>query len=324
VVATDDETDPRGGPHPLAFSHLAVGAFAQLSADVAPRLMPGVGVYALLALHGVGGCDAPVARPAAPADADAIRRVEQLLIAAESAIAAVEQEPETTEATLSVVMPVFNERATLAKIVQRVLTSPIVSELVIVDDGSTDGTRELLAQWQDRANIRVVFHEQNRGKGAALRTGFAQATGDLVIVQDADLEYDPEDFARLIEPILQQRADVVYGSRFLDPQSSDDTAMHRLGNRALTGLSNLLTGRRLTDMETCYKVLPRTLLQSIPLRQDRFGFEPEITAKLARRNVRIVEVPIAYQPRSYHEGKKIGVRDAVNAIYCIVRYALAD
>jgi glycosyltransferase involved in cell wall biosynthesis len=272
---------------------------------------------------GVEHGDRVVVREAG-SDADALRRVERLLAATESAIASIESPPLAPPASLSVVMPVFNERATLEDIVRRVLESPVVGELVIVDDGSTDGTRELLRQWTDRDKIRVVLHEQNQGKGAALRTAFAHATGDLVVVQDADLEYDPGDYGRLIEPILQGRADVVYGSRFLDPASCDDTRLHRWGNGLLTLMSNLLTGGRLTDMETCYKVIPREVLATIPLRQNRFGFEPEITAKLARRKLRIVEVPIAYHPRGYRDGKKIGLRDAANALYCIVRYAAGD
>ncbi len=274
--------------------------------------------------QGVAPVGTDIARHGAGPDEETLRRVEQLLTTTEMAIAGVELPPVAPAALLSVVMPVYNERATLEKITDRVLASPVVAELVIVDDGSTDGTRELLTQWQSRRRVRVVLHERNQGKGAALRTAFAHATGDLVIVQDADLEYDPADYERLVAPILAGRADVVYGSRFLDATACDDTQLHRFGNRLLTATSNLLTGWRLSDMETCYKVIPRDLLATIPLRQNRFGFEPEITAKLARRKLRIVEVPIHYRPRGYRDGKKIGLFDAANALYCIVRYAWGD
>ena len=226
---------------------------------------------------------------------------------------------------LSVVMPVYNEQATVREIVHRVLDVDPSIELIMVDDGSSDGTRSVLLQLEAaHPNIRALFHDTNRGKGAALRTGFAQVTGDVVIVQDADLEYDPTDYAILVAPIVEGRADVVYGSRYLGRDRQDGSALHRLGNRLLTTFSNLCTGHRLTDMETCYKVFRREVLADIQIRQNRFGFEPEVTAKLARRGQRIHEVPIHYASRGYQEGKKIGWKDALSALYCIIRYRLAD
>ncbi|GIX06248.1 MAG: glycosyl transferase [Candidatus Poribacteria bacterium] len=227
---------------------------------------------------------------------------------------------------LSVIIPVYNERETLPKVLQRVqeVEIGIEKEVVIVDDASTDGTRELLQELEKAAppNVRIAYHPRNRGKGAALRTGFALASGDLILVQDADLEYDPADYPRLLEPIQSGEAEVVYGSRFLTGRQT--VWIHYLGNRALTLLSNCVNGLRLTDMETCYKLIPTELLRSIPLRSDRFGFEPEITAKLARRGARIVEVPIRYQPRSWKQGKKIGWKDAFATVGQILRYRFWD
>jgi len=225
---------------------------------------------------------------------------------------------------LTVVVPCYNEHATVLTLLDRVLASPWVAEVVVVDDGSTDGTRELLAK-VDEPRVRVVFHERNQGKGAALRTGFSHATADYVIVQDADLEYDPDEYGVVIEPLESGRADVVYGSRFLSGRPHRVLYFwHSLGNRLLTLASNMFTDLNLTDMETCYKAFRREVIQSVTIEEDRFGFEPEITAKLSRRNQQIVEVPIAYHGRGYEEGKKIGMKDAFNALYCIVRYGIAD
>ena len=225
---------------------------------------------------------------------------------------------------LSVVMPVYNERATLDQIVARVLAVPLDKELVMVDDGSTDGTRELLHKLEAKPGVRVILHEKNMGKGAALRTGFAAATGEIVIVQDADLEYFPEEFPELIEPIVKGWADVVFGSRFLGRRHRVLLYHHYLANKALTFLSNVFTNLNLSDMETCYKVFRREVIQAIPLKQDRFGFEPEITAKVARRRLRIFEVAVSYNGRTYEEGKKIGFKDALQALWCIVRYSFLD
>lgn len=223
---------------------------------------------------------------------------------------------------LSVVIPVFNEERTIRQVLTRVAALPVSKEIVIVDDASTDGTRELLNQFECAADVHVIFKPQNEGKGAALRTAFRRVTGDVVIVQDADLEYDPRDILPVIEPIVRGEADVVYGSRFLDNAHQDRSLVHRLGNRCLTAASNLLTGLRITDMETCYKAFRRDVLKSFEIEQSRFGFEPEVTAKIARRKFRVREVPIRYAARGYAEGKKIGIKDLFNALFCIVRYGL--
>ncbi|MCO6457374.1 MAG: glycosyltransferase family 2 protein [Pirellulaceae bacterium] len=225
---------------------------------------------------------------------------------------------------LSVVIPVYNERTTLPRILARLTAVPIRKELIIVDDGSTDGTRDLLQRLESATGVRIIYKPRNEGKGAALRTGFAAAEGHVIMVQDADLEYDPRDIPSLLEPIIAGRADVVYGSRYLNTSAGNSTWLHRAGNRLLTCVSNLTTGLRLTDMETCYKLFRRETLRQIEIRQPRFGFEPEITAKLARRRCRIEELPIRYQGRTWREGKKIGWRDALNALYCIARYAWVD
>jgi glycosyltransferase involved in cell wall biosynthesis len=223
---------------------------------------------------------------------------------------------------LSVVMPCFNEQATIDEIVKRVLASPFTGELLIVDDGSTDGTRERLASFDD-PRIRVLLQPQNLGKGAALRRGFREATMPYTIVQDADLEYDPIDYPRLLAPLLDGRADVVYGSRF---QGGDAHRVllfwHSVANKLLTGLSNAFTNLNLSDMETCYKAFRTEVIQAIEIEEDRFGFEPEITAKVARRGLRIYEVGISYNGRTYADGKKIGLRDAVRALWCIARYSV--
>lgn len=224
------------------------------------------------------------------------------------------------EVELTVVIPVYNEPVTVFEIVDRVRALPISKQIVVVDDGSTDGTTEALERLSGLPDVVVLKHTVNRGKGAALQTGFEYAQGRFVIVQDADLEYNPQDILRVIAPLQAGQSDVVYGSRYLDNAQQDPSWLHRLGNWGLTTFSNMLTGHRLTDMETCYKAFRRDLLQQIRIEQDRFGFEPEITAKLAQRGVAIREVGISYACRSREEGKKIGWRDLFNALYCIVRY----
>lgn len=227
--------------------------------------------------------------------------------------------------TLSVVMPVYNERDTVQEIVDRVMVVPIRKELIIVDDGSTDGTRDVLPLIQQRYpyEVRVVLQPRNQGKGAALRTGIQAARGDYVVIQDADLEYDPRDYPKLLQPCLEHEADVVYGTRFAGgSQRRVLLFWHSMGNRLLTTLSNMFTDLNLTDMETGYKLFRREIIQSIDLKQDRFGFEPEVTAKLSHRGLHIYEVGISYAGRGYEEGKKIGWKDGVEAIYCIVRYGI--
>ena len=222
---------------------------------------------------------------------------------------------------LSVVIPCYNEESTIQALVALVLKSPWVAEVIIVDDGSKDRSREILAAMTD-PKVHVVLHDVNQGKGAALRTGFAHATADFVIVQDADLEYDPSEYRLVLEPLLDDRADVVFGSRFLSGRPHRVLYFwHSLGNRFLTLMSNMFTDLNLTDMETCYKCFRREIIQSIVIEENRFGFEPEITAKLAKMRIRIYEVGISYSGRTYDEGKKIGWRDGIRAVYCIVRYS---
>src|SRR5215813_2085950 len=221
---------------------------------------------------------------------------------------------------LSIIMPVYNEAETIEEIVTRVQAVPLTQELILVDDCSTDGTRAKLLTLDTGSGVKIIYHDMNRGKGAALRTGLAWATGDFVIVQDADLEYDPQEYPRLLQPLLEGKADVVYGSRFKDDANRALNFWHFVGNRFLTRLSNFFTGLNVTDMETCYKVFRREIIQNIFIAEDRFGVEPEITAKVALLGCRVYEVGISYVVRTYAEGKKIKWRDGVRALYCIMKY----
>jgi glycosyltransferase involved in cell wall biosynthesis len=244
---------------------------------------------------------------------------------------------------VSIVIPVYNEKATLDEILRRVLDRPMRREVILVDDCSTDGTRQILENMTQRKekgeasvmahdggdpvelrDLRFFFQTHNQGKGAALRRGFAETTGDIVLVQDADLEYDPRDYTKLLEPILDGRADVVYGSRFLGGPQRVHYFWHYVANKMLTLLSDIFTNLKLTDMETCYKVFRKEVLAGIEIKSNRFGFEPEITAKIAKRNWRIYEVPISYAGRTYEEGKKITWKDGVQALWCIIRFKFSD
>jgi len=226
---------------------------------------------------------------------------------------------------LSVVIPAYNEANTIAEIIDRVqkVEVGLEKEIIVVDDGSTDGTREILKNLTVD-NLKIFFHEKNQGKGAALRTGFSQATGDIILVQDADLEYDPQDYPRLLEPILKGLADVVYGSRFLGGPHRVLLFWHYVGNKFLTTLCNLCANLNLTDMETCYKVFRREVLAKINLKSNRFGFEPEITIKVGKLGCRVYEVPISYYGRDYREGKKITWKDGLAAIFHILRFRFFD
>jgi glycosyltransferase involved in cell wall biosynthesis len=237
------------------------------------------------------------------------------------------------EFLLSVVIPVYNERETLPTLLERVKSMPVRKEIVLVDDCSVDGTRELLKdleshRWDDPRNtLSIYYHDINRGKGAAVRTGFSKATGDVMVIQDADLEYDPGEIPRLLQPIITGQADVVYGSRFLGDQPHRVLYFwHYLGNKFLTTLSNCFTNLNLTDMETCYKLFTREVMEQMgpKLKQNRFGIEPEMTARVARQGCRVFEMSISYHGRTYDQGKKIGVRDGFQALWCIVRYGLFD
>ena len=271
--------------------------------------------------------------PAGP-DAASIERANQALERLEglAALLAVEDDYEPAARDfeiprgfkLSVVIPVFNEERTVQRVLSRVAALPLPKEIIVVDDASTDGTRELLAQYESAGDLHVIFKPRNEGKGAALRTAFRRASGDVIVVQDADLEYDPRDILPLVKPIIAGQADVVYGSRYMGEQPQDASRVHRLGNRLLTAASNCLTGLALTDMETCYKAFRRDVLRSFEIQQNRFGFEPEVTAKIARRKFRVGEVPIRYAARSYAQGKKIGLGDLFSTLWCIARYGLRD
>jgi glycosyltransferase involved in cell wall biosynthesis len=237
---------------------------------------------------------------------------------------------------VTVVIPVYNEKNTIHEILRQVRATPLKKQIILVDDCSKDGTTDILRRLQaEEPDLTVVFHEKNQGKGAALRTGFKHATGRFVIVQDADLEYDPTEYTKLIQPLLEGKADVVYGSRFIGESHRVLYFWHSMANRFLTLLSNMFTNLNLTDMEVCYKVFRREVVQGITLKSDRFGFEPEVTAKVARfrvpplegrpaRKCRIYELPVSYNGRDYSEGKKIGWKDGVQALYCILRYAYHD
>jgi glycosyltransferase involved in cell wall biosynthesis len=242
-----------------------------------------------------------------------LAHVQELIEHAAAAYSAIRPE-------LTIVIPVYNEPETVIEIVQRVNRLPITKQIIVVNDGSTDGTGESLDQLAYLDDVEIIEHDINRGKGAALQTGFQHARGKFVIVQDADLEYDPIDILKVIEPLRNGQSDVVYGSRYLDQAEQDPSRLHRLGNWLLTSFSNRMTGLRLTDMETCYKAFRRDILNRIHVEQSRFGFEPEITAKLARQQVRIQEVGVSYNCRSWKEGKKIGIKDLFNTLYCILRY----
>ena len=229
-----------------------------------------------------------------------------------------------TDYLLSILIPVYNEIGTVGRVISRVAALPLNTEIVMIDDCSTDGTREVLKLLEGLSGFSIVLKDKNAGKGAALRTGLDYVKGDFVVIQDADLEYDPRDIPQLIQPLLRNEADIVYGSRFIGAELQDESWVHRMGNAVLTGASNLFSGLRLTDMETCYKAFTRQVIRDIEIDQNRFGIEPELTAKLARRGYRFTEVPISYQSRGYDEGKKIGIKDLFNAFYCIGRYGVSD
>jgi glycosyltransferase involved in cell wall biosynthesis len=232
--------------------------------------------------------------------------------------------PDLTNITLTIVIPVYNELSTIEEIVTRVSAAPVPNkEIILVDDYSTDGCREFIKEKLESRVAKVIYQSRNFGKGYALKTGFQHATGDIVLIQDADLEYDPNQYPNLIEPIVTGRADVVYGSRFMGGGPHRVVYFwHYIGNKLLTLMSNMFTNINLTDMETCYKVFRREIIQSIDIKEKRFGFEPEITAKLARKQVRMYEMGITYYGRTYEEGKKIGWKDGMKAIWCILKYNL--
>lgn len=266
--------------------------------------------------------DIHLGRPIVP-DA-AVDAAEQALRLIEQAVEAVQGPLTDGIPTLSIVVPVYNERQTLPIVLDRIDRIEIDKQTVVVDDGSRDGTADWLASLPARRDRVVILRRRNRGKGASLRIGFRHTRGHVVAIQDADLEYDPADLVRVIQPILAGLADVVYGSRYLGPVVQDTSRLHRAGNRLLTGLSNRLTGLHLSDMETCHKAFRGELIRSLPIRENRFGFEPEITARVARSGARLLEVPTRYDSRGYDEGKKIGWRDAAVALWCMARYSRWD
>lgn len=225
---------------------------------------------------------------------------------------------------LSVVIPIYNEKDTVAEILRRVKATGLPSEIILVDDGSTDGTRDVLRNLESPPTVIVLFHEKNKGKGAALRTGFQKVSGDVILVQDADLEYNPSEYPALLEPIESGQADVVYGSRFLGSKRRVTMFWHMVANQMLTLATNVLYNSILSDMETGYKVFRADVLKGIPLRANRFDFEPEITAKVLKRKARLFEIPISFNPREYTEGKKIGLADAFAAVWALVKYRFVD
>lgn len=225
---------------------------------------------------------------------------------------------------LSVIMPIFNEVKTLEEIIQRVRNTGLADEIVLIDDGSTDGTRELVKNYQEEEGFSVILHSENQGKGAAVRSGFQAATGDVFLIQDADLEYDPREYKKLLEPIEEGLAEVVYGSRFLGASRRVAMFWHMIANKLLTLMTNILYDTILTDMETGYKVFKREVVEDMPLHARRFEFEPEFTAKILKRKYRIFEVPITFNPRDYQEGKKIGLGDAFEAIWALLKYRFVD
>jgi glycosyltransferase involved in cell wall biosynthesis len=273
-------------------------------------------------LNGAEPLDA-LLRQTSLSSAERVKLLQQLL--GEAACRRVGVYPIPVGFKLSVVIPVYNEERWIREVIRRVQAVEVPKELIIVDDCSKDGTRDILRSITDE-NVKVFFQEQNQGKGAALRRGFAEATGDVVVVQDADLEYDPAEYPRLLQPILEDKADVVFGSRFVGESHRVLYFWHSVANRMLTTLSNMFTNLNLTDMETCYKLFRREVIQGLKLSSNRFGFEPEVTAKIARRRpaCRVYEIPISYSGRTYEEGKKIGLKDAFTALYCILKYRYFD
>ncbi len=225
---------------------------------------------------------------------------------------------------LSVIIPVYNEENTLSELIKRVQDTGLADEIILVDDGSQDGTREILRQYQDSSEIKIILHKKNQGKGAAVRTGLAEASGDVILIQDADLEYNPRDYPELLRPIKEGVADVVYGSRFLGASRRVAMFWHMVANKLLTLMTNILYDTILTDMETGYKVFRREVVEDMPLHARRFEFEPEFTAKILKRDYRIFEVPITFNPRDYEEGKKIGLKDAFEAVWALIKYRFVD